>query len=122
MSTRQYRHAAFGAGAPLLSHTAIDLDNRPNPFDLRRSALNSLISSRENPDAGELIPGTGGIRKVRWSRRGSGKRGGVRVIYFYYDEVRPLYLLMVYAKARKENLTSEEARILRNIAAAISGK
>ena len=75
-----------------------------------------------NPEAGDLIPGTGGIRKVRWSRGGSGKRGGVRVIYFLYDEVRPLYLLMVYSKARKEDLTPDEAKILRNIAAAISGK
>ena len=75
-----------------------------------------------NPETGDLIPGTGGIRKVRWSRAGSGKRGGVRVIYFYYDQERPLYLLMVYAKARKENLTPDETRILRNIAAAIAGK
>lgn len=75
-----------------------------------------------NPEAGDLIPGTGGIRKVRWSRSGSGKRGGVRVIYFFYDEARPLFLLMVYAKARKEDLTPDETKILRNIAAAISGK
>lgn len=75
-----------------------------------------------NPEAGDLIPGTGGIRKVRWSRSGSGKRGGVRVIYFFYDESRPLFLLMVYAKARKEDLTPDETKILRNIAAAISGK
>jgi hypothetical protein len=76
----------------------------------------------EHPEAGDLIPGTGGIRKVRWSRAGSGKRGGVRVIYFYYDDERPLYLLMVYAKARKEDLTPDEARILRSIAAAIARK
>ena len=46
-----------------------------------------------NPEAGDLIAATGGIRKVRWSRAGSGKCGGVRVIYFFYDEGRPLYLL-----------------------------
>lgn len=75
-----------------------------------------------NPEAGDLIQGTGGIRKIRWSRAGGGKRGGVRGIYFFYDRARPLYLLMVYAKARKENLTAEQAKILRNIAAAIVGK
>lgn len=75
-----------------------------------------------NPEAGDLIPGTGGIRKVRWSRAGSGKRGGVRVIYFFHDQERPLYLLMVYAKARKEDLTADETKMLRNIAAAIIGK
>ena len=75
-----------------------------------------------NPEAGDLIPGTGGIRKVRWSRAGTGKRGGVRVVYFFYDRARPLYLLMVYAKARKEDLTADEAKILRSIAATIAGK
>ena len=69
-----------------------------------------------NPESGDLIPGAGGIRKVRWSRAGTGKRGGVRVIYFFYDEARPLYLLMVYAKARKENLTPEEtARMVEHV-------
>ena len=50
-----------------------------------------------NPEAGDVIPDTGGVRKVRWTRAGSGKRGGTRVIYFYYDAGRPLYLLLVYA-------------------------
>ena len=48
-----------------------------------------------NPEAGDLIPASGGVRKVRWGRHGSGKRGGVRVIYFYHDPGMPLYLLMV---------------------------
>jgi hypothetical protein len=55
-----------------------------------------------NPEAGDLIPETGGIRKVRWRRQGMGKRGGARVIYFYYDLATPLFLLMVYAKAVRE--------------------
>jgi mRNA-degrading endonuclease RelE of RelBE toxin-antitoxin system len=63
-----------------------------------------------NPDAGDVIPETGGVRKVRWTRQGSGKRGGVRVIYFYHDGRMPLYLLMVYAKAEKEDLRPEEKR------------
>ena len=45
-----------------------------------------------NPEAGDLIPASGGVRKVRWGRRGSGKRGGVRVIYFYHDPAMPLLL------------------------------
>src|SRR6266481_464448 len=49
------------------------------------------------PDAGDVVSDTGGVRKVRWSRQGSGKRGGVRVIYFYQDTDIPLFLLMVYA-------------------------
>ena len=52
-----------------------------------------------NPEAGDVIPDTGGVRKVRWSRAGMGKRGGARVIYFYHDNTMPLYLLLAYAKA-----------------------
>jgi hypothetical protein len=63
-----------------------------------------------NPEAGDLIPGTGGVRKVRWRREGSGKRGGVRVIYFYYASDAPLYLLMIYAKAAREDLSPGEKR------------
>ncbi len=75
-----------------------------------------------NPKAGDAIPETGGVRKVRWAREGSGKRGGARVIYFYHDAGRPLYLLMVYAKARKENLSADERRIVRDLAAVLKGE
>ena len=61
--------------------------------DEERSDFVDFIA--QNPEAGDLIPETGGVRKVRWSRQGSGKRGGVRVIYFYYRADVPLYLLMV---------------------------
>jgi hypothetical protein len=69
-----------------------------------------------HPEAGDVIAETGGVRKVRWSRAGAGKRGGVRVIYFYHHADRPLYLLMVYAKAKQENLTSNEKRVVRKLA------
>ena len=72
-----------------------------------------------NPEAGVVIPETGGVRKVRWSRRGTGKRGGVRVIYFYYRTDTPLYLLMVYAKARKEYLSSNEKNAVRAFTAVL---
>ena len=62
------------------------------------------------------------MRKVRWSRAGTGKRGGVRVIYFYYDANRPLYLLMVYAKAWQENLSPEEKRNVRELTALLKGR
>jgi len=62
------------------------------------------------PEAGDLIPGGGGLRKVRWSRRGTGKRGGVRVIYFYYNPGMPLYLLMIYAKSQRDDLSPDARR------------
>lgn len=62
----------------------------------------------EFPAAGVIIQGTGGIRKLRWAREGMGKSGGVRVIYYYHDERIPLYLLTVFGKNQKANLSLAE--------------
>jgi hypothetical protein len=70
-----------------------------------------------NPEAGDLIPATGGVRKVRWGRRGSGKRGGVRIIYFYHDPAMPLYLLMIYAKSRRDDLSPDARRTVQELVA-----
>ena len=58
----------------------------------------------ENTEAGDVIPSTGGLRKVRWSRPGMGKRGGARVIYFNRNEQDDLVLLLVYVKAKFDNI------------------
>jgi len=58
----------------------------------------------ENPLSGGVIPGAGGLRKVRWSRAGSGKRGGARVIYFNRLAQGEIVLLLVYAKAKFDSL------------------
>ena len=60
-----------------------------------------------NPLAGDVIPHSGGCRKVRWSRSGMGKRGGVRIVYFNQLEAGKIGLLIVYAKAKFDNLPSE---------------
>ena len=70
-----------------------------------------------NPEAGDLIAASGGVRKVRWGRHGSGKRGGVRVIYFYHDPAMPLYLLMIYAKARRDDLSPDAQRTVQGLVA-----
>jgi hypothetical protein len=54
------------------------------------------------------MEGTGGVRKLRWRRGGQGKSGGVRVIYYYHDDLMPLYLLTLFAKGDKANLTKTE--------------
>lgn len=69
----------------------------------------------EHPDAGEIIPGTGGVRKVRWPARGQGKRGGARVIYYFRDLNVPVYLLAVYAKGEKLNLTMREKKTMEKL-------
>ena len=70
-----------------------------------------------NPESCDLIPGSGGVRNVRWSRQGSGKRGGVRIIYFYHDPAMPLYLLMIYAKARRDDLSPDAQRTVQGLVA-----
>ncbi len=72
-----------------------------------------------NPEAGDVIPGTGGVRKLRWARSGSGKRGGARVVYFYYRPDCPLYLLLAYAKAQATDLTADEKKAVAEFAAVI---
>ena len=66
-----------------------------------------------NPDAGDVIPGSGGCRKLRWSRAGTGKRGGVRVIYFTRLSVGEIWLLLVYAKAVRDNIPSHLLKAVR---------
>ena len=63
-----------------------------------------------HPNAGAIIEGTGGIRKLRWQRPGIGKRGGARVIYFFHDTAMPIYLLLAYAKADAADMTPEQKR------------
>lgn len=58
----------------------------------------------QNPKAGEIVPGSGGVRKVRWSRPGMGKRGGLRVIYFVRYRPNEFWMLTLYAKATRENV------------------
>jgi hypothetical protein len=67
-----------------------------------------------NPKAGDVIPGSGGLRKIRWSRAGQGKRGGIRVIYFAAIEER-IYLLAAYAKSVRDNLTAKQIKVLRRL-------
>ncbi|SAI74464.1 Uncharacterised protein [Bordetella ansorpii] len=70
--------------------------------DSEREAFVDWIAA--NPEAGDVIPGSGGCRKVRWSRAGMGKRGGARVIYYLRLASGEVVLLIVYAKAKFDNL------------------
>ena len=63
-----------------------------------------------HPQSGDEIPGTGGVRKVRFAARGKGKSGGVRVIYYFFDEVNPLYAIFLYGKNEQVNLKPEQKR------------
>ncbi len=67
------------------------------------------------PVAGKIIPGSGGLRKIRWRSSGSGKRGGLRLIYFWDVQEDRIYMLLIYKKSKQEDLTPRQLRILRDL-------
>ena len=75
-----------------------------------QSAFFTFIAN--NPLAGNVIPGTGGVRKVRWGKQGSGKRGGTRIVYYNKSE-NEIWLLMIYAKNEIEDMSAADLRKLR---------
>jgi hypothetical protein len=92
--------------------------------DSERETLVAFMGA--NPEAGEIMPETGGVRKIRWGLAGRGKRGGARVIYYYHSERLPLFLLTAYPKNEKANLTRAERnamkRLVRILVAGYPGK
>lgn len=77
------------------------------------SKLQTELSNR--PDAGDLNNNGGGIRKLRWKRTGTGKSGGIRVIYYWLTEDNQILMLVAYPKSVKDNLTDKETAILRSL-------
>lgn len=64
------------------------------------------------PEQGALVRGTGGLRKLRWKRPGGGKRGGLRVLYYWAPEVERIYLVYAFAKSDKSDLTQDQIKQL----------
>jgi hypothetical protein len=69
----------------------------------------------EFPNAGDVVPQSGGIRKVRWRRAGTGKSGGVRVIYFTRTAEEEVVLLLIYAKSKTDNITGTNLKEIRRV-------
>ena len=76
-------------------------------------ALQETLVNR--PSMGDIVQGTGGLRKVRWKQEGHGKSGGVRVIYYWMTEDEQLYMLYVYPKSTQEDLTAKQKKDLKSI-------
>lgn len=72
-----------------------------------------ILFLARQPEAGDVIPDSGGVRKLRWLAQGRGKRGGARVIYYFHDSSMPLVLFTVYAKNEKSDLSASERRSLK---------
>lgn len=77
-----------------------------------RELQNELIAQ---PDVGKVIRGSGGIRKLRWAGSGRGKRGGVRVIYYWIRKEEIVLMLLIYPKKEQDDLTPEQLKTLKNI-------
>jgi hypothetical protein len=87
---------------------------KPFYSDAEREEI--VLTIATDPEAGDLTPGTGGYRKLRFARPGMGKRGGARVIYLYGGEDFPIFLITVYAKSEKGNLSKAEQNALAKMA------
>ena len=77
-----------------------------------RELQNALII---NPELGKIIQGSGGVRKIRWSGSGRGKRGGSRIIYFWVKEQDNLLMLFIYRKNEKDDLTKDQIKVLKSV-------
>ena len=101
-----------------VAETSLFIRQAERLFDAdEKAAVIAFLAS--NPYAGDEIPGTAGVRKVRVAAHGKGKRGGARVIYYVFDENAPIFALLVYGKGDKTNLTADEKAAVRAIAVAI---
>ncbi len=76
----------------------------------------------DNPKAGDVISGTGGVRKIRIKSASKGKSGGFRICYYYYQENVHIFLITIYQKSTQENLTADQKKRLKNLVAVIKGK
>ena len=81
--------------------------------DSEREELVAFLGA--NPAAGEIIPDTGGVRKIRWALSGRGKRGGARIIYYFHNERLPVFLLAAYGKNEKANLSMAERHAMKRL-------
>jgi hypothetical protein len=73
------------------------------------------VALARRPNAGPVIRGSGGLRKIRWARSGRGKRGGIRVIYYWAVAQEQMLMLLLYAKNEQDDLSPEQLRVLRMI-------
>ena len=81
-------------------------------YEDERGAFAAFLA--QNPEAGDVIVGTNGLRKVRWSRAGSGKSGGVRVIYFTRNDAGQIVLLVMYVKSERGTLSAKQLLEIKN--------
>jgi len=93
---------------PIFTRRLVNIMNDEEYRDLQ----NWLVSK---PDAGKIIPGSGGLRKLRWGGSGRGKRGGSRIIYYWYSPEEVILMLLIYKKKEQDDLTFEQLKNLKTL-------
>ena len=88
--------------------------------DAERAGLIDHLAA--TPNAGQLMPGTGGARKLRWGAKGKGRRGGARVITYYGGPDLPVFLMALFAKGERANLTKAERNDLREVLGSLAAE
>ena len=114
----QHTHLAYTGPVKRPPMTVVEtvrfLRDADDPMpELDRARLVEFIGA--NPETGDLIPETGGVGKLRWALPGGGKRGGARVIYFFHNERLPVFLLAMYGKNEKANLSGAERNTMAKV-------
>jgi hypothetical protein len=104
-----------------------DFTHQANKLIAKRKLLAEDLANLKKeltqyPELGDLVPGTGGIRKIRLKSSSKGKSGGFRLCYFYYSHKYELYLIMIYAKNEQENLSADQKQNLKKIIELIKEK
>lgn len=94
----------------------------PTPYLAKASKLMSAEEQKgvvdliaANPECGDVISGTGGVRKVRFAREGQGKSGSYRIVYYYYNETLPIFLITCFGKNQKDNLSASEKNTVKKL-------
>jgi hypothetical protein len=105
-----YALAAYNLGMLFVELTPFIAFRAANWTDEELRALQNHLL--DNPNAGDVIRGSSGLRKLRWAASGRGKRGGARVIYYHYVSAAHIYLIYGYAKNEQEDLTPDQIKLL----------
>jgi mRNA-degrading endonuclease RelE of RelBE toxin-antitoxin system len=103
------RHCRTVSVVQIVASTTYERAVRKLLSPAEREAMERSIAA--DPRSAPVIPGTGGIRKLRWSGSGRGKRGGVRTIYFFHGEIATIYLLTIYAKGDRKTCDQRTSRL-----------
>ena len=109
-SIRQWR--IFESMVIKETHYFTEIIQKLMPDDMYAELQEAII---KRPETGDPIVGSGGLRKIRWQIPGTGKRGGVRVIYYWITEEDEIFMLFAYKKAKSENLTKDQIKQLRKV-------